>query len=186
MLLIPAGLCQADDKPGETSFGFALGQATIASQGYFVGTVPVSPFLSMAIETALSNNLYLNFHTETSSNVYFNSGAMLRYFPLSLGNTKSSANNLFSVTYYDTFRPFLGLGFSLGKVRLETKDQLGATEISAVYYGPDLSIGLVSGLSKRWALDLNLTYGILMASADSAIAFNGSKISFAAGVIYQL
>lgn len=161
--------------------GVQLGQASVASQGYRSGTIPVSPITRFFAVLDLNDMSSLYLYTETHANIYMSSGITYRYFPMSVSSPRSVKNNKVQFEYSDPLKPFVGLGLSLGRIRLETKDEIGATEISANYYGPEASGGVSYEFYEQWNLDTILSYSVLIASSDSTVAFSGSRLALMLG-----
>jgi hypothetical protein len=161
--------------------GLQLGRVSVGAQGYRSGTIVVSPvtrFFAVLDLNALSS-LYL--YTETHANIYMSSGMSFRYFPNSVSSPRTIKNKNLEIQYSDPIKPFLSVGLSIGRVRLETKDAIGATEISANYYGPELGGGVSYEIFEHYNLDTLLTYSFLVASSDSTVEFSGSRLTLMLG-----
>ena len=166
--------------------GLLLGRASIEARGYRSATIPVSPITRFFAVLDLTASSALQLYTETNLSTYMSSGVTYRYFPFSVSSPRTLKNKNLHIEYSDPFKPFLSLGLSLGRVRLETKDEIGATEISAIYYGPDGDGGVSYEIFDHWNLDAVVTYSILIASSDSTVDFKGTRLTVMLGASHTL
>jgi len=164
-----------------TSIGMHVSTVKVSSSGFYVGQIKATPTVGADVYIQIGRQWTTGLSVDVSGNVYFNSDAGFRYYPWSVPGRRLTSHAYGSVEYDDKIRPFFVIGGSRGQLRLQTQDEIGATQINAQYLGVLIGTGLSTRINSSVDLNLSATYSKLVATADAVVTFNGTRTAITAG-----
>jgi opacity protein-like surface antigen len=168
------------------SLGLQVSNVAVNSQGFYAGAIHVSPSYGAVAEFALARRSALAMVSEVAGSDYLNFEAQYRFYPLSLATRSRVVHPLAAVECEDRLRPYGLVGLSRGKLRLQTQDEIGATEINASFYGPVFGVGVNIDATTNFVMNTVVSYSQLMATSDSVVAFHGSRLVITVGGAWLL
>ncbi len=186
-LFVAGNRVYADGVASEaTKISAHFGSAVVESSGFYKGRIPISTILGVDVQVGVLEQLGLIISSEVGGAVYFNLSGGFRYFPWSNSGKFRLASPYIVSSHDYPIKPFFSAALNRGQLRLQTQDDIGATQITSQFLGGAFGGGVAGNLADRWEAVLTVEYARLMASAESAVAFTGNRFSLTGGFSYAL
>jgi hypothetical protein len=123
-------------------------------------------------------------YMENQGHTYLDGGLSLRYFPFTLAGRESVQDAYVKARYDETFKPFVSVSGVVGKIQLDTVDDLGRAELNASFYGGGGGIGVVMTLTPAFTATVGAEQTVILATNDTPVEFSATRIAAYLSVSY--